>query len=146
MLRIRTEDKEDSVLKRCGTLFCASAFAVACSQTDAGMIAGRDLADDAREGANRAGDAARRGMERAGEAADRAGASVADAAITSAVKTKLLADDMVRGLNIDVDTNHGLVTLNGNVSSRAEANQAVRLAQGTHGVTKVVDNLKVANR
>jgi osmotically-inducible protein OsmY len=81
--------------------------------------------------------------DRAGEAADRAGAAVTDAAVTSAVKAKFLADTSVKGLAIDVDTNAGVVTLNGNVSTRAEAERAMTLARNTEGVKNVVDNLKV---
>jgi hyperosmotically inducible protein len=67
-----------------------------------------------------------------------------DAGITSAVKAKLLADTTVSGLRIDVDTENGVVTLTGNVQSKAEADRAVMLARNTDGVTRVVSNLKVA--
>ena len=90
-----------------------------------------------------ASEAAREGRQKAGEYADRAGAVVTDAAVTSAVKAKLLADATVGGLKIDVDTNNGVVTLKGRVESRAEADQAVKLARGTEGVKQVVDNLRV---
>lgn len=76
-------------------------------------------------------------------AAGRAAHAVEDAAITSAVKAKFLADRVVSGMKIDVDTKDGVVTLNGTVSSRAEADRAVMMARNTEGVTKVVDNLKV---
>ena len=81
--------------------------------------------------------------DRAGDAANRAGAAVGDAAITSAVKAQFLADGTVSGLKIDVDTRAGVVVLNGNVASRAEAERAVMLARGTEGVDHVVDNLKL---
>jgi hyperosmotically inducible protein len=87
--------------------------------------------------------------ERAGDAADRAGDTIAtatsDAALTTTVKTKFLADDMVKGLQIDVDTNAGVVTLNGRVSSQAEANRAMTLARNTEGVKSVVSNLRVGS-
>jgi len=67
-----------------------------------------------------------------------------DPGITSAVKAKLLADSMVSGLRIDVDTENGIVTLTGNVKSKAEADRAVMIARKTDGVTRVVNNLKVA--
>ena len=115
---------------------------------------GREAADAARRGANEvrqegreaadaAGRAAERAGDRAGDAANRAGAVVTDAAITSAVKAKFLADASVKGLKIDVDTKDHVVTLNGTVSSRAEADRAMMLARNTEGVTRVVDNLKV---
>jgi hyperosmotically inducible protein len=67
-----------------------------------------------------------------------------DPGITSTVKAKLLADSMVSGLRIDVDTENGVVTLTGNVKSKAEADRAVMIARKTDGVTRVVNNLKVA--
>jgi osmotically-inducible protein OsmY len=76
-------------------------------------------------------------------AATQAANSVSDASITPAVKTRLTADKTVGGLKIDVDTNHGVVTLSGPVRSAAERSQAVRLARNTKGVTRVVDNLTI---
>jgi len=70
---------------------------------------------------------------------------VEDPAITAAVKSKLLADTTVSGLKIDVDTKDGVVTLNGNAATRAEAQRAVKLARGTSGVKRVVNNLTVAS-
>jgi hyperosmotically inducible protein len=80
------------------------------------------------------------------DAADRAGVVVTDAAVTSAVKAKLLADTTVGGLKIDVDTTDGVVTLTGDVASKAEANEAMRLARGTEGVRSVVDKLRVTTQ
>lgn len=77
------------------------------------------------------------------EESAQAGRAVGDAAITSMVKTKFLADTSVKGLKIDVDTDEGIVTLNGTVSSRAEADRAMMLARNTEGVKSVVNNLKV---
>lgn len=77
------------------------------------------------------------------ETAGRAGEAVTDAGITTAVKAKLLADPDVSGLRIDVDTEAGVVTLTGRVSSQAEADAAVRLARSTDGVKHVVNKLTV---
>ena len=66
-----------------------------------------------------------------------------DAEITTAVKTKLLADTTVGGLKIDVDTKNGVVTLTGPVHSTAERSTAVRLARETSGVKRVVSKLAV---
>ncbi len=83
---------------------------------------------------------------RTAEAAGKAGAVVTDAALTSAVKSKFLADPDVSGLKIDVDTSNGVVTLSGNVSTKAEADEAIRLARTTEGVTDVVSKLNVTAR
>jgi hyperosmotically inducible protein len=74
-------------------------------------------------------------------AAKKTGQVVTDAEITTAVKTKFLADSKVGGLKIDVDTDHGIVTLTGPVNSVAEKNEAIRLARTTHGVKSVVSKL-----
>jgi len=81
--------------------------------------------------------------EKTADAADKAGAVVTDAALTSAVKTKFLADSKVSGMKIDVDTNNGVVTLSGNVASKAEADHAVKIARGTEGVRQVINKLHV---
>jgi len=84
--------------------------------------------------------------ERASEAGRDAAGAFSDAAITATVKGKFLADDTVKGLQIDVDTKAGVVMLNGTVASRAEADRAVMLARNTEGVDHVVDNVRVSAR
>ena len=74
---------------------------------------------------------------------EKAGDKTADAAITSAVKTKFLADTKVSGMKIDVDTTGGVVTLTGTVASAAEKAEAIRLAKTTSGVKSVVDKLTI---
>jgi osmotically-inducible protein OsmY len=71
------------------------------------------------------------------------GDAAADAATTAAVKTKLLGDTKVAGLNIDVDTKDNVVTLSGKVKTAAERSEAVRLARTTTGVKSVVNKLIV---
>ena len=78
------------------------------------------------------------------KAADKAGEVITDAAITSEVKTKFLAEPGVSGLDIHVETNNGVVTLTGNVKTKAEMTKAMSIARGTHGVKRVVNHLKVA--
>ena len=73
------------------------------------------------------------------------GDAVDDAWITSKVKTQLLADEAVNGLDIDVDTNANVVTLNGTVETATARAEAVRIARATSGVKEVVDNLTVAS-
>jgi hyperosmotically inducible protein len=70
--------------------------------------------------------------------------TVRDAAVTTAVKTKLLADPKISGLKIDVDTKDGMVTLTGTVRSQAEKDEAVRLARQTENVRSVTDQITVA--
>ena len=78
------------------------------------------------------------------QAADKTGEVLSDAAITSAVKTKFLAEPGVPGTSINVDTNNHVVTLTGTVKSKAEAAKAMAIARDTKGVKRVVNHLKVA--
>jgi hyperosmotically inducible periplasmic protein len=71
---------------------------------------------------------------------------ISDAAVTSAVKAKLLADSAVAGLKIDVDTREGVVTLKGDVRSQAEKDAAVEIARGTSGVRQVDDYLVITRK
>ena len=102
-----------------------------------------ELKEEGREAADKVKAEGRELKAEAGEAANKAGAVITDAAITTAVKAKFLADTTVKGLRIDVDTDNGMVTLNGTVSSRGEADRAMTLARNTDGVKGVHDNLKV---
>ena len=70
-----------------------------------------------------------------------------DAAITSAVKAKLLADTTVGGLKIDVDTRNGVVYLTGDhMKSQAEIDQAIKLAKETSGVKSVESKLVIGDK
>jgi hyperosmotically inducible protein len=70
-----------------------------------------------------------------------------DAAITAAVKAKLLADSTVGGLKIDVDTRNGVVYLTGDhMKSQAEIDQAIKLAKETSGVKSVESKLVVGDK
>ena len=105
--------------------------------------AGRDAAAKADEKTDAAQKKAGDTANRAGDAADRVGAAATDAGITTAVKTKFLADPNVSGLKIDVDTTNGVVTLRGTVPNAAEKRRATELARETTGVKSVKDELKV---
>ena len=97
----------------------------------------------ASEAKDRADDKVDSAQKKAGDAADRAGEVISDAAITTAVKSKFLADSNVSGLKIDVDTTNGVVTLQGTVPTAGEKRRAVEIAKETTGVKSVKDQLKV---
>src|SRR5262245_37398489 len=71
--------------------------------------------------------------------------SQSDAGITTAVKSKLAADDTVKAYQINVDTKRQIVTLNGKVDDARARTRAIELAKATKGVLDVVDNLTVAS-
>jgi osmotically-inducible protein OsmY len=78
-----------------------------------------------------------------GSTADSAGQAIDDAAITTAVKGKYLVDDTLKGLDISVDTEQGVVRLSGTVQTEAAKEQATRLAQTVDGVVNVDNQLTV---
>jgi hyperosmotically inducible protein len=69
--------------------------------------------------------------------------SQSDAGITTAVKSKLAADDSVKAYKVDVDTQNKVVTLSGEVETSAQREHAVMIARGTKGVADVIDQLRV---
>ena len=69
--------------------------------------------------------------------------SQSDAGITTAVKSKLAADDMVKAYKVDVDTENKVVTLTGDVETAAQRAHAVMIARQTDGVADVIDQLRV---
>ncbi len=72
------------------------------------------------------------------------GATPDDAAITQAVREKLLSQPGTSAEKIDVDTRQGVVTLSGQVKSPQEKEQVVQIARATEGVQKVEVRLTVA--
>src|SRR5689334_10765305 len=71
------------------------------------------------------------------------GCAQTDPGITSSVKSKFAADDVVKANDINVDTNDHVVTLSGQVDSATVKERAVQIASTTKGVRDVVDRLTV---
>ncbi len=69
--------------------------------------------------------------------------AVEDASVTASVKSRLLWNDTTDGLDINVDTMNGRVTLTGNATTQAEKDLATRLAMRTDGVRGVDNNIVV---
>ncbi len=62
---------------------------------------------------------------------------VGDSWITTKVKADLLATEATKGLDINVTTTNGVVTLSGKLDSKAEVDQAVAVARAIKGVKSV---------
>jgi len=71
------------------------------------------------------------------------GENIDDAGITAKVKAKLAGEKISTVTRIDVDTNQGVVALNGTVSSEEMRVRAAQLARDVKGVRDVVNNLRV---
>ncbi len=74
------------------------------------------------------------------------GQVVSDSGITTEVKTKLLAEGMLKGLAISVSTFDGIVTLTGAVTNEEQKARAAQVAQNVKGVKKVNNELLVRPR
>lgn len=69
-----------------------------------------------------------------------------DASITAEVKATFIADSIVKGRKIDVDTVRGVVTLTGVVETEAEVERAIRLTRNTEGVKEVINNMQIGSK
>jgi hyperosmotically inducible protein len=69
--------------------------------------------------------------------------TMSDAYITTAAKARLLADRETPGTDINVDTDHGVVTLFGTVPTAEAKAAAAAEAQKVSGVKRVVDELQI---
>jgi hyperosmotically inducible protein len=75
-----------------------------------------------------------------------AGQNVDDATITASVKSTLVADKAANLTRVDVDTNRGVVSLNGIVDSADQKARAEQLARRVDGVKNVINNLQVQKK
>ena len=75
-----------------------------------------------------------------------AGRNVDDAAITASVKSTLVADKIANLTRVDVDTNNGVLSLNGVVDSAQQKGRAEDLARRVDGVRGVNNNLQISSR
>lgn len=71
------------------------------------------------------------------------GTQVDDAVITSSVKSALLADDLVKSFDLQVETRKGTVQLSGFVDSQAQIDQALALTRSVAGVTEVENSISL---
>ena len=71
------------------------------------------------------------------------GQTIDDATLTASVQAKLTGDKLSNFSRINVDTDRGVVTLKGTVSSVEEKSRAEDLARQVAGVTRVDNNLSI---
>lgn len=105
-----------------------SAFVIASALTL--PLAGAALADDTLE-------------QNAEQTAEQAGEAISDTWITTKVKSALLAGDATPGMEIEVETKDGVVSLSGTVATEAQREAAIDKAKTIEGVRDVAaDGLK----
>lgn len=66
-----------------------------------------------------------------------------DATTTASIKSELLWNSSTSGLDVNVDTMYGVVTLNGVVETAVEKDLIEQIAENTPGVKKVESEIKV---
>lgn len=108
---------------------CAVSLTAACSPSDR---------QEVRNDASRATQTARNEVN---SAADKTGTAIDNASLTTKVKAVLLADEMVKGTQINVDSENGFVTLSGTVDTSSHKQRAEQLAMNVEGVRSVRNNL-----
>jgi hyperosmotically inducible protein len=75
-----------------------------------------------------------------------AGQNADDAALTTAVKTKLAADKLSSLTRVDVDTNTGQFLSTAVVESSDQRARAQELASQVNGVNRVINNIQVQKK
>src|SRR3954468_15332974 len=72
------------------------------------------------------------------------GAFIDDSAITAKVKGAFVQDDVVKAMDVKVDTYNGTVQLSGFVDNAAQKSRAEQIARGIAGVRDVTNNIQMA--
>ena len=80
------------------------------------------------------------------KATETVGESISDAAITTKVKAAILADRMLKVMQIKVETNEGVVRLSGTVDTSKAAARATKVAKKVKGVKSVNNELEVKGK
>lgn len=78
--------------------------------------------------------------ERAGRAI---GEQIDDVTVTAKVKAALLQSPEVKGSDVNVNTEKGVVQLSGFVESKAQSERALQIARGVGGVKEVHDKMSL---
>lgn len=123
------------------TVALASALVLltACDQKESGTTAGEKVDNAVVEGKQESSKAGAYVEDKTSQTVQ----VVDDAAITTALKIKFVADADLKALDISVDTVGGVVTLTGMAPSATAKNRATEIARTVDGVSNVNNNLTV---
>ena len=111
-----------------------------CDRKDENKTAGEKLDNTVAEAKQESHEAANTVEQKT----DSAVQTVDDAAITATIKAKLVADDELKAIDINVDTKGGVVTLTGAAPSPAAVDRATTIAKSVDGVANVTNQLTVS--
>lgn len=73
------------------------------------------------------------------------GTYIDDASVTTRVKAAFVKDEIVKALDVNVETYNGAVQLSGFVESQQQKQRAEQIARGIQGVREVTNNIQMAN-
>lgn len=104
--------------------------------TETSAATGSSSAGDSSSGAGEASS----GASAAGSASSQV---IDDSVITTKAKTALLADTTVKGTDIGVETNQGVIVLSGAVEDAKQKQRAESIVRGLDGVKSVENKLTV---
>lgn len=123
------------------TVALASALVLltACDQKESGTTAGEKVDNAVVEGKQESSKAGAYVEDKTSQTVQ----VVDDAAITTALKIKFVADADLKALDISVDTVGGVVTLTGMAPSATAKDRATEIARTVNGVSNVNNNLTV---
>lgn len=88
-------------------------------------------------------DAIQEQQSKAEQAMEETGDYISDAAITTKVKSTILASDALNVLEINVETQDGVVQLSGFVAEEEDIDTAEKIVRGIDGVKDVENDIKV---
>jgi osmotically-inducible protein OsmY len=109
--------------------------------------AGNGVVDKVKSASEAVGEKTKEGAKTVGEktkeGASKTGETITDGWITTKIHGRFVGEDLLKGSDINVDTNNHVVTLKGTVKSEAGRKRAMEIAKTTDGVVKVVDQLAI---
>jgi osmotically-inducible protein OsmY len=114
----------------------ASAAPQATDKPDNHVVQAKDAVVN---GAKVVGEKTKDGLSKTGEV-------MTDGWITTRVNARFVHEDLLKGSNINVDTDKHVVTLKGTVMTTAGRTKAGAIARGTEGVRGVVNRLTIASK
>jgi hyperosmotically inducible periplasmic protein len=102
-----------------------------------------DTTPKVKKGANAVVDGSKKAANAVKGAAQKTADVTTDASVTTAVKTRLMKDDVARSTSIDVSTDDGVVTIRGAVPTAADKARIGKLVEDTTGVKTVKNELTI---
>ena len=113
----------------------------------AATLASQGVVDKTKEGAEKTKDAVVKGAKVVGDKTEdglsKTGEVMTDGWITARVNQRFVGERLLKDSNINVDTSKHVVTLKGTVMGPAGRARATRVARGTEGVRRVINQLTI---